>query len=456
MPGPDDSTTNERTVPTAPGDTELVPSATFVLRVVQGPDLGLEVSVDGNRPGPVLIGQSSACDVRLSDRQVSRRHAALDLSERQLRIADLGTTNGTFVNGVRVVEAFLEGGASVRIGQTSLAVELVAPALRLALKSLGGFGRLLGASEAMRRLYPLCERLAASDIPVVIEGETGTGKEPLAESLHEMGPRSAGPFVVFDCTAVSPSLLESELFGHERGAFTGAVATHKGVLEQASGGSLLIDEIGDLEPSLQPKLLRVLERSEIRRVGGERTIAVDVRVLCATRRNLDREVQAGRFRDDLFHRLAVARIELPPLRRRRADIAPLARGFCRQLGAPEAALSEMLLRSWEDYGWPGNVRELRNAVARHVALGDLAGVEAALGAPAPSIPPADPSSAGVLERIVAMGLPFPTARRLAVEEFERRYVEKVLADHGGNVLRAAAASGVARRQLQRVKGRLNR
>jgi DNA-binding NtrC family response regulator len=300
----------------------------------------------------------------------------------------------------------------------------------------------------MRRLHPLCARLALTNVPVLIEGETGTGKELLAEALHEEGPRAAGPFVVFDCTAVQPTLVESELFGHERGAFTGAVATRKGVFEQAHGGTLLIDEIGDLDSRMQPKLLRAIERSEVRRVGGDRPIRVDVRLLCATRRALDHEVQAGRFRDDLFHRLAVARIELPPLRRRTGDVVLLARAFCEAMGGTEESLPDDVLARWEEHPWPGNVRELRNAVARRIALGDLAASAAGAGSASGVI--------GVLEGIIAEHLPYGTARRRVLEEFERRYVEKVLAEHDGNVLRAAAASGVARRHFQRVKGRVGK
>jgi transcriptional regulator with GAF, ATPase, and Fis domain len=451
---PGGDATIDRTVPAAaaiaPGTTA---SARFSLVVIEGPNKGLSFDIDVARQGPVLVGQSSACTVQLSDRQASRRHAAFDLADRQLRVSDLGSTNGTLVNGVSIVEALLHGGERVRIGQTTLRVDRAPTPSIVVVSPSARFGRLVGSSVEMRRLYPLFERLAAGTLPVVIEGETGTGKELLAESLHELGARAPGPFVVFDCTAVAPTLVESELFGHERGAFTGAVGTRRGVFEQAHGGTLLIDEIGDLPLALQPKLLRVLERSEVRRVGGERSLQVDVRVLCATRRNLDREVHAGRFRDDLFHRLAVARVELPPLRRRRGDIAVLAQAFCQQMNASADALPEAMLRSWEDYGWPGNVRELRNAVMRRLQLGDLARLEGSSQNVAS--PPSGPASTGegALERIVAAGHPFPEARRRVVEEFEQRFIERVLAEHGGNVTRAAEASGVARRQLQRVKGR---
>jgi DNA-binding NtrC family response regulator len=348
--------------PVASGD------ASFVLLVEAGPDQGRTFTIDGSQPSRVLVGQSSICELLLADREVSRRHAALEISQGRLRISDLGSSNGTFVNDVAIRDAFLNGGEAVRLGSTRLRIQRKTLEQPLVLPSEQGFGRLLGASPEMRRLYPLCDRLAKAKVPVIIEGETGTGKEILAECLHEQGPRSQGPFVVFDCTAIPANLVESELLGHERGAFTGAVASRKGVFEQAHGGTLLIDEIGDLEPALQPKLLRAIERSEVRRVGGDKVIQVDVRVLCATRRDLDHEVQAGRFRDDLFHRLAVARVELPPLRERRGDISLLVRRFWKEMGGDERALSAELLARWEDQPWPGNVRELRNAIERAVVL----------------------------------------------------------------------------------------
>jgi DNA-binding NtrC family response regulator len=304
----------------------------------------------------------------------------------------------------------------------------------------------------MRRFYPLCEKLANSDVPVIIEGETGTGKEVLAESLHEEGTRKAGPFVVLDCTAVPPNLLEAELFGHERGAFTGAVAARRGVFEQANHGTLLIDEIGELDPMLQPKLLRAIERREVRPIGSNRSISVDVRLLAATRRDLDREVQAGRFRDDLLHRLAVARIELPPLKRRRGDIPLLARHFCKDLNGDERFLTKELLLSWEDHPWQGNVRELRNTVARHVALGELASISFASGDGVPGEASAEPNlSDDFLQHVLE--LPLGEARQKVVEEFERRYVHQLLARHDGNVTRAAQSAGVARRYLQILKAR---
>jgi DNA-binding NtrC family response regulator len=426
----------------------------FVLRVVEGPDSGKAFEFDGSQPLRLLLGQSPACEARIEDPTVSRRHAALNQIAGRMLLRDLGSTNGTFVNGLSIIEAELRGGETLRMGETLLRLEL-ATAPRTRISDRTSFGRVLGASVAMRRLYPMCERLAFSEVPVLIEGETGTGKEQMAEALHDEGPRARGSFVVFDCTAVAPTLIESELFGHEKGAFTGAVSAHQGVFERSDGGTLLIDEIGDLPPELQPKLLRVLERSEVTRVGGRRPIVVDVRVLAATRRDLDREVQCGRFRDDLFHRLVVTRIELPPLRERTSDVSLLARHFCKQLGADE--LPESLLSQWEDYPWPGNIRELRNAVARRVALGDLADelpsrdMVAAPRLDRPAVARRDDPFAKVL----ALELPLPEARQRILDAFEARYVQHTLEAHGGNVTRAAAAAGVGRRHLQRIKARLD-
>jgi DNA-binding NtrC family response regulator len=314
------------------------------------------------------------------------------------------------------------------------------------------FGRVIGASLEMQRLYPLCQRIAASEIPVLIEGETGTGKEMLAASLHEAGPRAAGPFVVFDCTAVPPSLVESQLFGHERGSFTGADRAHRGLFEQANGGTLFIDELGELDLSLQPKLLRAIERAEVRRVGAERWLPIDVRIIAATRRHIDGEVRAGRFRDDLFFRLAVARIELPPLRTRAGDVALLARHFWTRLGGPESALSSELLGQYEEYSWPGNVRELYNAVARRLALGEME------PGPASKSPPPRPTprvhAGDFIDGVVALNLSLPIARKRVVDELERRYVEHVVAAHHGNISQAAAASGLGHRYFQKMRARM--
>jgi two-component system, NtrC family, response regulator HydG len=418
----------------------------YRLVVTEGPDKGRAIEVDPAQR--IMIGQSPACDVRLTDRQVSRRHAALEGAADGLRLTDVGSANGTFVQGLRVIDVLLVGGETIRLGETSIVVDRATESPKHAIGSAMRFARVVGSSPEMRRLYPLCDRLAKTSVPVVIEGETGTGKELMAESLHESSPRANGPFVVFDCTAVPPNLMESQLFGHERGAFTGAVATRRGVFEQAHGGTLFIDEIGDLDLGLQPKLLRAIERSEVQRVGSEKWLKVDVRVIAATRRDLDHEVAAGRFRDDLFFRLAVARIELPPLRRRRGDVGLLTRHFWRELGGEDLPIPPGLIERFEDAAWPGNVRELHNAVARQIALGELVEERPSL------IPAAEERD--IIADVLSKDLPLTRARELVVEAFERRYVEQMVERYGGNVTRAAAASGLARRYFQQIRARLSK
>ncbi len=424
------------------------PPRTFVLTAVNGPDAGKTFEIDVSRGGGrVLLGQSPACTVRLEDVTVSRRHAAFDVIDGALRLTDLGSTNGTFVNGVRAHEVALAGGETIQVGSDVFRLQPGDESVEQTTETQTSFGRFVGASQEIKRLYPTMRRIAVSDIPVVIEGETGTGKEVLAEALHEQGPRASGPFVVFDCTTVAASLMEAALFGHERGSFTGALSAAQGLFEQADTGTLFIDEIGELDLALQPKLLRALERAEVRRIGGRQWLGVNVRVLAATRRDLDREVQAGRFRDDLFFRLAVGRIELPPLRNRRKDISLLATHFWRELGGNPAALTGDLLKRLEDYDWPGNVRELRNAIARRIALGDLSKPTKAPGQASSS------SSGDAIQSIIDLELPFPIARDKVIAAFEQRYVDQVLSRHAGNVTRAAHASGVGRRYFQTIRGR---
>jgi DNA-binding NtrC family response regulator len=429
---------------------DTAPGASFHLEVLEGAERGTCFDLDGTEPGARLLGQSEACDFRLADREVSRRHATLDVEGSRLRITDLGSTNGTFVNSVAVVEAFLSGGETLRVGSTVIGVERRAAVTRSTRVERSGFGSFVGNSPELLRLYPLIERLAASEVSLVIEGETGTGKEVLAESIHEHSPRRAGPYVVLDCTTIAPSLAEAELFGYERGAFTGASGQRKGVFELAHKGTLLIDEIGDLDTALQPKLLRALERGEIRRIGGAQPIKVDVRVIAATRRDLDQAVVEGTFRDDLFHRLVVGRIALPPLRRRRGDIEVLARHFWRELGS-DAPLPARLLERWEAYSWPGNVRELRNAIARQLALGGHDEQEAVPPDSPASSSEAAPVSHDVIAQVLAASLPFPVARLRVLDLFQRLYVEAALRTHGGNAERAAAASGIGRRYFQMLK-----
>jgi DNA-binding NtrC family response regulator len=430
----------------------------FSLTVERGSNVGATFELDGTAPQAVIVGQSPLCPLRLTDPTVSRRHAALEVVDGLLRVRDLGSRNGTYVGGVRVVDGFARVGDGITLGETLLRVR-AAPAPADPLRVGDGpverpgdrFGEAIGVSLEMRRLFPLLRRLAATTIPVLIEGETGTGKEAVAQSLHDEGPRAHKPFVVLDCTAVSASLVESELFGHEKGAFTGATSRRRGVFEQAHGGTLFIDELGDLPLDLQAKLLRALETGKVRRVGGESFIACDARVIAATRRDLEQRVVDGHFRDDLFHRLAVGRVALPPLRDRQGDIPRLVEHFAALLGVDARTFPADLLASWTREAWPGNVRELRNAVTRHVSLGDLAREH--VRAPPETAP--DDSAGAELERILAALAPHEEAREVVLALFNRHYCDRLVAAHGGNVQRAAEASGLALRyfQLLRARGR---
>jgi two-component system, NtrC family, response regulator HydG len=420
-------------------ETELAPKGTnpnelaaFRLVVVDGADRAKTLMVDGSATPPV-VGKSAASELALTDARVSRRHASFDVVDDLLRVTDLTSKNGTFVNGVRVSEAFVKGGETVMVGSTQLRVERVA-STATPLGPGEGFGRLLGASPAMRRLHAVFERLAATEIPVVIQGETGTGKELLAEALHESGPRKAAPFIVLDCGSVTPAEVEPLLFGDER---TGS----RGVFEQAHQGTLLIDEITELPTETQRKLHRAIERGEVCRVGSDKWMKVDVRVIATTRRDIEKEVEDGRFREDLFFRLAVGRVELPPLRRRIGDVERLAEHFAK------GALPGDFLRRYEGYGWPGNVRELQNAVLRRLALGDAD--------PDAGDKPTERDGAPehAFRWVLEQDMPFTSARDLVTAEFERAYVARVLAEHGGNVSRAAIASGLARRYFQIIRAR---
>jgi DNA-binding NtrC family response regulator len=448
--------------PTTLRPAPAAPTCAFRLTVVRGPDTGAVVSADAAAALPALIGTGELANLRLRDPEVSRRHVSLEVQGPQLRLRDLGSTNGTHVNGLRVTEAFLIGDETIELGSTVIHVvrddyggrPLPAPGAE-------SFGDYIGRSLAMRRLYPVCERLAASDVPLVIEGETGTGKEALAEALHARSARAARPFVIFDCTAVPGSLIEAALFGHEKGAFTGATMSKAGVFEEADGGTLLIDEIGDLDKALQAKLLRAIQKAEVRRLGGNRWIKVDVRIIAATRRDLDAEVQADRFRDDLFFRLAVARIVLPPLRERREDIELLARHFWDMYGRGLPFPEEVLPRL-TSHPWPGNVRELANTVARLVALGnleesghDLFMQRRDLGKTSEyqAVDGGGDQPPDFIDDVVSKNLELARARELVVREFERRYVSQLLETHEGDVRRAASASGIGERYLRMMRAR---
>jgi DNA-binding NtrC family response regulator len=305
-----------------------------------------------------------------------------------------------------------------------------------------GLAGIVGGGPAMKRVFETLRKVAPTDLTVLVRGESGTGKELVAQALHELSPRRERPFVAVNCAAIARELVESELFGHERGAFTGADARRAGRFEAANGGTLFLDEVGDMPPATQAKVLRVLQERRFERLGGTTPIEVDVRIVAATHRNLEAEVAAGRFRDDLYYRLRVVEIALPPLRERREDVPTLSQRLLAQVaerhGRAPKSLTPAALAALARHSWPGNVRELRNALERAAVLCEGDAIDASdlpLDAAA-QLPLDDPS------------VSFSDAKRRATEEFERAYLLRALRAHDGNISRTADAIGMVRQSLQ--------
>jgi transcriptional regulator with GAF, ATPase, and Fis domain len=414
------------------------------LVVVDGPGRGQRASVRG---GAARIGTAEGVDLRLEDPTVSRLHCEIRVRPDAISLRDHGSTNGTHVGGVRLRDADVPAGTLVRVGSTVVRIEASDQPSFVELSPRESFGELVGASVPMRRLYAVLERVATTDATLLVEGETGTGKDVVARSLHAASRRAAGPFVPIDCGAIPESLIESELFGHVRGAFSGAVSDRRGVFEEAEGGTLFLDEIGEMPLALQPKLLRALETRTFRRVGASAARSADVRIVAATNRDLARCVNEGTFREDLYYRLAVVEVTLPPLRDRPEDVPVLAQCFYDRLAPGAGALPADFARMLATRSWPGNVRELRNFIERSVSLGFVSPARAA-----PALPRAAPA-AGV-ESLVPLHLPLKEARQAWTENFEGIYVRAMLRKTGGNVTRAAELAGVSRRFLQRLAARL--
>lgn len=435
----------------APDGTPITSGCRLV--VTHGPMPGDEVEL---RLGvPVRVGKDDQATLRILDPAVSRHHFTITAQDDGFLVEDVGSTNGTYVGGIRVERALLVPGSVLRAGGSTLRILPEGKAERLRPSPRTQFGDLLGPSKAMREVFALVERIAPSDVTILLQGETGTGKELAARSIHAHSQRAAGPLVVFDCAAVAPTLIESELFGHSKGAFTGAISAMPGVFERAQGGTVLIDEIGDLPLTLQPRLLRVLDARVIKRLGSTRDRPVDVRVIAATHLDLVKMVRAGHFRDDLYYRLSVVEVILPPLRNRLEDLVPLIQHFLAAAGwPPDVEVGGPGLELLDAHHWPGNVRELRNVIDRAVSLASGPGVPfealrieiGRLGRD--SIGPVfDPS------------VPFRQGKAAAIAAFEAEYLGALMERHGGNVSKAARAAEMDRghlRTLLRQHGLLRR
>lgn len=410
----------------------------------------------------LTIGAHPENDLVLNDSSVSRFHARLEVDPRGYRLIDLQSKNGTWIGSTRIAEAWLEPGQIVRCGTAELTFSLLEDEVEVPVSTRSRFGRLRGKSERMREVFAMLERVAPSDITVLVEGESGTGKELVAEAIHEASARRKGPLVVFDCSAVSPELIESELFGHVKGAYTGASSARAGAFETAQGGTLFLDELGELSLELQPKLLRALEQRQIRRVGGNDVTPIDVRIIAATNRRLRSLVEEGNFREDLYYRLNVISIELPPLRERPEDIPLLVEHFIRdierQQGIGELNVSFQTMEKLKAYHWPGNVRELRNFVERAALLAAGGEVDARWlpesaperARPTPTKEPED----WLRDAGVNLQLPFKDAKNVLVDTFERTYWIRMLEASHGNLSAAARRAGVHRKTVEYIVRKL--
>jgi transcriptional regulator with GAF, ATPase, and Fis domain len=454
---PDDDSLRTRAATQALRGASL-PAGTLVATVLSGSSKGTTRPV-GQR---MTIGKAPGNDLVLSDDTVSRQHCELVRTGQGIHVKDLGSTNGTRIDGTRVQDAVLNPGSVLRVGEIEIAVRPATQRVEVMPSEKSEFGGVLGQALTMRTIFGVLERIAPTDATVLLEGETGTGKDVFARAIAQASPRAQKPFVVVDCGAVSYSLIESELFGHERGAFTGAVAARAGAFELSDGGTLFLDEIGELPMDVQPKLLRVLETREFRRVGGNKTHSVNVRVIAATKRNLLREVQAGKFREDLYFRLAVVPVTVPPLRARREDIPLLAQHILNATtaadskvapGGEQHTLGPEAVSALMAHDWPGNVRELRNVLERAVYLARATG-SGDLRLMLPSGPTASRggSAAANDETVFHFdGAKSYRDTRAEVElEFERRYVKWLLARHEGNFSAAAREAKMDRKHLHEL------
>ncbi len=381
-----------------------------------------------------MIGTASTCGFCLSDPKLSRSHLELAVTPEGIRARDLGSTNGTRLLGHRISEALLSPGARLTLGKTVVMLLPLAGGEGLEPASVTSYDELIGGSLVMRKLYALLTRIEENEAPALIQGETGTGKELVARAIHARSKRRDKPFVVVDCGALAADLAQSELFGHNRGAFTDAHSDRPGAFERADGGTIFLDELGELPLAMQPLLLRALDTKEVRRVGGGAMHKVDVRVVAATHRDLEKSIAKGTFREDLFYRIGVVNVRVPPLRKRPEDIPELVRRFVRLHGGSED-LPDSVINGLQEYEWPGNVRELRNAVLRIVSLGTLSGTELA-----PGLDEQDAKA--------DIDIPYREARDRLVEGFELGYLRALAERYGNNIAAASRASGLQRHHLR--------
>jgi DNA-binding NtrC family response regulator len=392
----------------------------------------------------VTVGADRTCDLVVDDPALSRQHAELTATPEGVRVRDLGSTNGTFWQSSRVMDVMVPAGASVRLGGTTMRF-LAGEAPRLPPSPRRRFGGMVGDGATMRELFSVLEMASPTDATVLLEGESGTGKELAARAIHDHSARAAGPMVIVDCGAIGETLIDSHLFGHVRGSFTGALADRKGAFVEASGGTIFLDEIGELPLAVQARLLRVLEAQTVQPVGSDKAVQIDARIIAATHRNLAQMVERKEFRFDLFYRLAVVHAVIPPLRERMEDVPALVRYFYEGRGIDPGPIGGENLARMERHGWPGNGRELRNVLERAWALSGPGGAPFERLMLSLDSGAAPPMAAG---EVIDTTLPFKEAKERWTEEFERRYLAAVFAAHRGNITHAADHAGINRRHFR--------
>ncbi|MEP6865894.1 MAG: sigma 54-interacting transcriptional regulator [Deltaproteobacteria bacterium] len=415
------------------------------LVVIKGAQRGTEFVIAGD---VIRIGKAPENDLVLADETVSRVHFEIVRDAKGYLVRDMKSTNGTFLDSAEVKEAYLRAGSVIKAGEVELKFTPFEERIEILPSEKEALGEMVGRSPAMREIFGLVEKIAPTDATVLIEGETGTGKDMIARTLHQLSPRADKPFIVVDCGAVAGTLIESELFGHEKGAFTGASSARQGAFELAAGGTIFLDELGELSLDLQPKLLRVLEQRELRRVGGTKILKVDLRVVAATRKDLRSEVEKGKFREDLYFRLNVVPITAPSLRERREDIPLLIDSMLKKLAPDGAHLTDQTRAALMAHDWPGNVRELRNVIERALALGaDPGMLVAPLGDTGSS------SGRGVqLKDAIEFepGVSFRDTKEKWNELFERRYLTWLIKRADGNISKAARDADMDRKYLHKL------
>ena len=439
------------------------------LVVVEGADKGREFLLEKAK---VFVGRSAVNDIQLSDKSISATHLELRAEEQGYLLRDLGSTNGTTLHGCRVRELYLNPEVPFKVGSSTLTLLPTDHEVEIPLSEEEVFQGVIGRSLSMREVFATLHKVAPTELTVLIEGDTGTGKERVARAVHDASRRKHKPYVVLDCSAIPKDLMESYVFGHEKGAFTGAVAQRAGAFEEAQGGTLFLDEIGELDLSLQPKLLRVLENRELKRVGSHQTLRADVRVVAATNRDLRAMVNEGTFREDLYFRLSIINLQLPSLVQRRDDIPLLVEHFLGEAAKWRAdgarpRLTAAALDALMAYGWPGNVRELRNVILRASSLAEGAVVDRPqlllrepLAPPAPEAKPPQPPASSAPQSParspqheppeVDLSLGFKEAKQEAVDRFEASYLRALMTRHEGNISQASRAAGLTRYHLREL------